>query len=193
MTDMQIATLWTRIERWIAANVPAALSYLPAGASESTITNTEAVLGYPIPVELKAFLRIHDGSGNLWLHELGVFMSLKIVLTSWENEVDLWDDGDNDEWAHPNGPIKKRWFTRKWLPVLDAWSGDYTCVDLDPPEDGVHGQLISWFHDGGPREVAASGFRSLLEQYVKDLEVGLYLPMVNRQGQPYLHFNQSDA
>jgi cell wall assembly regulator SMI1 len=133
-------------------------------------------------------LAIHDGSGNLWLHDRGVFLSLEGLLEAWEQEFDLWGDGDNDEWATPEGPIKKKWFSRKWLPALDTWCGDYTCLDLDPAKGGKRGQVLSWYHDNGPTRVIAPSFGTLLQQFAQELEAGLYTPKINRQGQPYLEY-----
>lgn len=193
MAKVNIATCWAQIEQWLSVNAPDAVPMLPAGASPKAFTQAEKTLGYPLPREVQEFLAIHDGSAALWLHDRGAFMSLDSILTAWDQEFDLWGDGNNDEWATPRGPIKKKWFTRKWLPVLDAWTGDHVCIDLDPPKGGKRGQLITWFHDNGPTEVVAASFGTLLVEFVTELEGGCYTPRVNQAGQPYLEYNRDQT
>jgi cell wall assembly regulator SMI1 len=185
---VKVAEYWADIERWLSAHAPDAIPLLPAGASAAAFEAAEETLGYPLPRELREFLAVHDGSGNLWLHDRGEFMSLDTILSSWDNEFDLWGDGDNDEWATPRGPIKKKWFTRKWLPVLDARTGGYVCIDLDPPRGGKRGQLITWYHDNGPTEVIAPSFGALLGGFVAELAQGRYTPKLDDAGQPYLEY-----
>jgi len=185
---MNVAAYWAEIEEWLFANAPDAIPFLPAGASPSAFAAAERQLGYHIPADVKEFLAVHDGSGHLWLHDRGEFMSLKTMLSLWDMEVDLWGNGNNDEWAKPSGPIRKKWFTRDWLPLLDARTGDYVCLDMNPPNDGKLGQLFSWHHDGGPTEVIADSFSTLLGEFVHELKAGSYSPRINDKGQPYLDY-----
>jgi len=188
MTRVKVADCWAAIEQWLSAHAPDATPLLPAGASVAALDVAEETLGYPLPGEVREFLAVHNGSGNLWLHDRGEFMSLETILSSWDNEFDLWGDGNNDEWAIPQGPIKTKWFTRKWLPILDARTGDYVCIDLDPPRGGKRGQLITWYHDNGPTEVIAPSFAALLGEFVAELTEGRYTPKLNQAGQPYLEY-----
>jgi cell wall assembly regulator SMI1 len=185
---VKISECWAGIEQWLSANAPDAIPLLPDGASAAVLAAAEETLGYALPREVKEFLAVHDGSGHLWLHDRGEFMSLATILSSWDNEFDLWGDGNNDEWANPQGPIKKKWFNRHWLPVLDARTGDYACTDLDPSKGGRRGQVITWYHDRGPTEVIAAGFGVLLGEFVAELASGLYTPRRDRAGQPYLEY-----
>src|SRR5262245_62068272 len=88
---------WARVERWLADHAPDALPYLPAGVKRAAVTRAERLLGYELPRELAEFLAIHNGSGNLWLHDRGVFHSLEALLEAWQMEFDLWGNGKNDE------------------------------------------------------------------------------------------------
>jgi hypothetical protein len=54
-----------------------------------------------MPREVKEFPAVHDGSAHLWLHDRGEFMSLDGMLAAWDQESDMWGDGNNDEWANP--------------------------------------------------------------------------------------------
>jgi cell wall assembly regulator SMI1 len=189
VAKVNVAECWSQIEKWLSANSPAAVPMLPPGVTDAALAQAEATLGFAIPREVKEFLAVHDGSGPLWLHDRGEFMSLDGILAAWDQEFDLWGDGNNDEWANPQGPIKKKWFTRRWLPVLDARTGDHVCVDLDPPKGGRRGQVFTWYHDGGPSEVIAPSFGALLAEFVAELAGGRYAPRLNQAGQPYLEYS----
>ncbi len=189
MAVLDVGGCWARIEEWLAANAPDALRRLPRGVSQAAIAKAEKKIGYALPADIAQSLSIHNGSGDIWLYDHGVFMSLGRMVEEWDMLVDLWDDGNNDEWAEPEGPIKKRWFTRKWLPVLDTWTGDCGCVDLDPPKGGKRGQVFAWSHTGGPTVVIAPNYAALLRHFVKELKAGLYAPKVNKQGHPYLEYS----
>jgi len=190
MTRTDVAEYWADIERWLLIHAPAAIPLLPPGASATVMDAAENRLGFALPYEVRDFLAVHDGSGGLWLHDRGEFMSLDSILSSWNLDFDLWGDGNNDEWANPHGPIKKHWFNRKWLPIVDARTGDYVCVDLDPPVGGEEGQLIAWYHDGGPRDVLASSFGGLLNEFVTELAGGRYAFKLDRAGVPYLDYTR---
>ena len=183
MARRNAAGYWADIERWLAAHVPEAIPLLPAGAAARALDGAEETLGYPLPRDVREFLSVHDGGGNLWLHDRGEFMSLGTILSSC----------NNDEWARPNGPIRKKWFTRKWLPVLDARTGDYVCIDLDPPRGGKRGQLITWSHDGGPAEVIAPSLPALLDAFVTELVAGRYTPKLDQAGQTYLEYREASS
>ncbi|MDB5346401.1 MAG: hypothetical protein JWP89_4778 [Schlesneria sp.] len=193
MASATIADCWKQIESWLSANTPEAALSLPPGASPAAFAQAEQVLGYALPGEVKEFLAIHDGSAGIWLHDRGVFMSLSEILSAWDQEFDLWGDGNNDEWATPAGPIQKKWFARMWLPILNQWTGDYVCIDLDPPKGGQPGQLFQWNHDGGPISVIESSLTDLLSEFVTELRNGLYVPKPNRVGKPYLEYLRNEG
>ena len=63
MAKVDIATSWGRIEKWLAAEMPAALPFLPQGVRPAAVARTEKTLGYRLPQELaepftRALMRI---------------------------------------------------------------------------------------------------------------------------------------
>ena len=48
-------------------------------------------------------------------------------------------------------------------------------IDLDPAPSGTAGQIIQMWHDNPTREKEANSLREFLQNYVADLEAGLYV------------------
>jgi cell wall assembly regulator SMI1 len=133
---VDIAECWSQIEAWLAANAPDAIPFLPAGTSSEEFAKAETFLGFAIPREVKEFLAIHDGSAHLWFHDRGEFMSLNTILSAWDQEFDLWGDGNNYEWTKPRGAIKKCGSTEcgcQFL-TLETW----TIVDRHQTRRSIH-------------------------------------------------------
>jgi cell wall assembly regulator SMI1 len=191
-TNNNIPSLWAEVDDWLKSNMPDAVP-MPEGVSSLALEKSEKQLGFRLSSALKEFWQVHDGSRGIWLHKYGVLNSLNAMLQSWEQEVDPWGDGENDHLAEPKDPsVKKKWFARKWLPIVDSWTGDYLCVDLDPSKKGSVGQIVYWRHDAGPVNVAAPSFESLFQIFVDELKAGVYVPKVNNEGKPYLDSKDSD-
>ncbi|MGE3803421.1 MAG: SMI1/KNR4 family protein [Gemmataceae bacterium] len=184
MAPIDIASCWARIERWLGDNVAEVVKSLPRGARPAALARAEKLLQYELPGDLKEYLSIHDGSGGLSLHDDGKFMSVAEILAAWKNNFGAYGDNTTDEWVRPRGPIRKKRFRRKWLPIVDG-NGYYLCLDLDPPKGGKKGQVIEylWEQGRGPTRVVAPSFFQLISKFVKDLEAGKYEVNLNIAGQ----------
>jgi cell wall assembly regulator SMI1 len=184
-----VAECWQRVERWLTAHAAGVLAHLPAGASESALAEAEEALGFPLSRDLRESLAAHDGNdGAFWLHkdDLGALMPLRDIVRTWQTLVGLFGDGDNDASAKPPARIKRRWWHRKWVPILDPDMGDKTCIDLDPARGGKRGQVFYWSHTGGPGYIIAPGYAELFADFVRDLEEGRYECRRGFRGLEYL-------
>jgi cell wall assembly regulator SMI1 len=54
-------------------------------------------------------------------------------------------------------------------------SGNHDCLDLDPAEDGVAGQVIRMWHDDSTRELVGENFSQWVAYYVEDLQEGRFV------------------
>lgn len=61
----EIDSIWSRIENGLARNDKKLLKRLKPPATETEIAAVEAKLGYPLPGELKASLKVHNGAIQL--------------------------------------------------------------------------------------------------------------------------------
>jgi cell wall assembly regulator SMI1 len=63
VTD-RVNRVWERIEKWLTANAPATAATLAKPASDDDISWMQQQIGVPVPPELIAFLRRHNGTGT---------------------------------------------------------------------------------------------------------------------------------
>ena len=179
MDGAQIRDAWRRIRSWYARNVhePPYPDFFEWGAPATTvdIDDLEAAITITIPDDMRATYELYNGTGRQWVFDCGYLMSLSEVRDTWKMFKEPVDQGlfDNAD-ADPLGPIKKRWWSPKWIPIVHNGGGDYHCLDVDPACGGTVGQLIGFEHETGPSHVLAKSLRAFLTSFAQDLENGKY-------------------
>jgi cell wall assembly regulator SMI1 len=178
-----IAESWNRIVAWLADHAPGYPFDLNPGADEKSIASFETDIGLELPGDFKESLRLHDG-GACWLPPIyGDFLRIDRILEQWAT-YRTWQEeegyGLGDEWipAAIEGPIKPIWWNPRRIYITDN-SGDHLTLDLDPPEDGVYGQILEHSHELGPVRVLAVSWSEFLQKTVEDLESGKYVYFEN--------------
>jgi cell wall assembly regulator SMI1 len=78
--------------------------------------------------------------------------------------------------SDPQGPIKDVWWNSKWIPITYNDQGDHLCIDLDPEEGGIAGQVIDWWHERGATHVVATNVAEWLGLVVSDLQQARFRP-----------------
>ena len=76
--------------------------------------------------------------------------------------------------SSPSGPVKRVWWSKKWIPLMHCREGSTFCVDMDPPPNGTQGQIIQFAIETGPSSVLADSFGDWLSKFADDLEAGTY-------------------
>jgi len=71
MTEISIEQLWNRIELWLKDNASEIKDALPAGATESQISELESQIGISIPTAMKQSYLIHNGSNDRSIFDAG--------------------------------------------------------------------------------------------------------------------------
>lgn len=186
MSESSIWKIWNRIESWLESNAPEIFIALPEGASTTEIEELESKVGIRLPNYVRESYLIHNGSSDRSLFNAGTLRSLEQMYDEWEIQEDLWGDGENSEWADPPKEIQKLWFSPKWIPFTDSWTGDSLCIDCDPSEHGVNCQVIDWIHTQGPVSVVANSFLEWLQTFTDELEANEFVVQENQVGQQYL-------
>ena len=179
------AQLNALVKKYPAAAAELELSFeLNAGASEADFAELEQTLGYALPEEFKELYRVANGEADID----GVFagdewLSIERII----DEYDIWqalhadgsfqnDDGSDFGCQPEDAGIKPDfWWNPKWIPLTADGGGNSKMIDLDPAEQGRVGQIIQMWHDDEAREKVANSLREFLQNYVRDLEAGLYV------------------
>ena len=172
------------VKKYSAAAAELELSFVNAGASEADFAELEQTLGYALPEEFKELYRVANGEADIY----GVFageewLSIERII----DEYDIWqalhadgsfqnDDGSDFGCQPEDAGIKPDfWWNPKWIPLTADGSGNSKMIDLDPAEQGRVVQIIQMWHDDAAREKEAASLREFLQNYVRDLEAGLYV------------------
>lgn len=178
--SQSVAESWQRIKAWYAENSLELTTDLGSGASETEIEVFEREIGAKLPDDFKESVRIHNG-GDWWVPwRYGDLLSLEKILTEWRMYSDWQTQGkyalDNGVWIPHDisGPIKPVFWNKRRIYISDN-SGDHLTLDLDPPADGIYGQVLDHSHEVGPRNVVACGWGEFLKLLVDDLESGKYI------------------
>ena len=188
MQDL-VARMQTQLKA-LAQKYPEASAELPytfelnAGASEADFAKQEQVLGYALPEEFKELYRVANGEPDID----GVFASKEwLSIDRIISEYNIWnqiyqegffqhEDGTDFGCTPEDAGIKADfWWNPKWIPLSADGGGDGKMIDLDPAPSGTAGQIIQMWHDNPTREKEANSLREFLQNYVADLEAGLYV------------------
>ncbi|BCC09342.1 hypothetical protein BCM0060_p2008 (plasmid) [Bacillus cereus] len=143
----QAEWLWQRIiERGSnsVGNFKESLNLQP-GASDEEFPLIEDTLGVTLPEEMKSFYRVYNGQ----ILEPGVNPFVRNLTLSPTSEIiDNWKflqgefDPDDDLEPDIEKELKSALWNSKWIPIAENGGGDYLCIDTDPSEVGVSGQVL---------------------------------------------------
>ena len=184
LVDRMQTQLNALVKKYPAAAEELELSFeLNAGASEADFAELEQTLGYALPEEFKELYRVANGetdidgvfAGEEWLSIERIIDEYNIWQELYQNGTFQEDDG-TPYGCEPEAGIKPDfWWNPKWISLTADGSGNSKMIDLDPSEQGTAGQIIQMWHDDEAREKVANSLREFLQNYVRDLEAGLYV------------------
>ncbi|MHC0068607.1 SMI1/KNR4 family protein, partial [Nostoc sp. UIC 10890] len=103
------------------------------------------------------------------------FLSLNEILINWQILAEFADDGINDQLSGDSyipGKVKKMHINKKWILFAFDGFGNYVGIDLDPGEQGIVGQVISFGLEEYFKFVFADDFETFLSWFVTQIELG---------------------
>ncbi len=169
MQEMQ--EIWSRIESWFQRHAPEALNNLRKGASDEDIRQLEIDLGYQLPEDVRASLRLHNGTVDTFA-DIWQLLSLEGMKEQYQVQIQvlhsLQEDTDEE-----NQDDEIWWWLPSWLPIAYDGSGDLLCVDVTSQTRHQFGQIMFFDHEVGSSRIAP-GFHALLSKFADDLEAGKY-------------------
>ncbi|MDY8025145.1 SMI1/KNR4 family protein [Paenibacillus polymyxa] len=163
----QAESLWQRIiEKGISkeADFEKKLN-LQVGARDEDFQILESTLGIKLPEEMKNFYRVHNGQD--WKVGVSSFVR-NLTLSPIAQIIDNWkfiqEEFDPDDLElDADNEISPCLWNPKWVPIAENGSGDYLCLDTDPSEGGVVGQVLYFWHDWGNRSVEGNNLYEFIE------------------------------
>ncbi len=182
---------WARVETWSDLHAPQNSEFpWAAGATPEELATLEGQIGQRLPPDFRAAYTRHNGSNRakvFGIFALGYWMPLfrpsqlkglfRGVSDQWQAMTDILREGAfNEIGSHdrPKGFIKAKHWNPGWIPFTCDDSGDFLCIDLDPPKRGRVGQVIFWWHEYGPYTVVADSFAELISRLAVKLDAGAY-------------------
>jgi hypothetical protein len=143
---MSVESLWQRWEAWLRASAPGLLDGLGDPATGAEIAAAAEALGAPLPGDLEALYRAHDGAalivGGYDIASLEDLVEARSQLAGRDPEI------------------------ARCLPFVDHGGGEHFAID-------PAGRVIELAADAGP-ELLADDLESWMAAIVADLERGLY-------------------
>jgi molybdopterin molybdotransferase len=180
-TDDEIRAHWQGIEAWLSANVPPLAQGLRPPATAQAIAQAETALGVGFPSEFIASLAVHDGQDDREFEVFGQWglLDLANIVHAWRvlsglRQKRVLNTFDEPGLIVAEGTVRPRAWDRAWIPVATKGTGDYLLLDLNPPDTGRRGQIITYGHRSSTRTVVAPDFGAWLGQIADQLTSGAF-------------------
>jgi molybdopterin molybdotransferase len=165
MTDVKHT--WTEIEAWLATHAAPMLRSLRPPASADAIAQLFDAIGATPPSVLLESLAIHDGQARRALGLIAGWRLLSVgeIIEQYRMQQEMKAEESDpilDATVVPDAGVQRVWWHESWIPIADDGAANNICIDLAPADGGTHGQLITWFHDRGRRQVVTVDFAAWL-------------------------------
>ncbi|MGF1579668.1 MAG: SMI1/KNR4 family protein [Gemmataceae bacterium] len=193
---VSVARSWLRIRRRLNETLPVLVRELNEGASHEEVEELEASIGEPLPKDLKAYFRIHNGA----LGSPGLFFGLELLPThevqrnygNWVSGVDEYPELDDWHASFPEGAVQQRFLCPGWIPLTYDGGGNHIGVDMAPGPKGRRGQVILFGSDDEQHSVVAWSWAEFLQLFAKLLEEADFSMVVVEEGE-YTHIEGYDV
>ena len=132
-------------------------------ATDKQIATLEKKVGFSLPEEVVAYLKVHNGSPD-FLEELLInrpFLSTTEIARDWKVNCETFDDLGADI----KKSISQCWWHPRMIPIAGA-DGDCICVD------SLTGKVHSHVHDSGLGKPIAKSLTAWLQSIAKRLKKG---------------------
>jgi cell wall assembly regulator SMI1 len=154
-----VASVWERLDTWLADNAPPLAKNLRKGASPPKVAGCEKALGRDLPPDVRASLSAHDGEqsdGEGCLLDARL-LSVEEIEHEWKMLTRV-HEGQAD------------WFSESWIPIATYSNGDYLCVET--AQGRKFGAIVEFVHDDSERRTIAKDMKELLAKVLGDVERG---------------------
>jgi cell wall assembly regulator SMI1 len=136
----------------------------PAQAAD--LAKLERALGFPVPAQWRASLLVHNGCYGLW-HGIEILSAQDVP-----RHIQIMVDTPSDVVPRLRGPVQFNSAWRGKIPFACGPQGDFFCLDMEPPDDGVPGQVLAISWEEWLVEVIASSYIEFLHLGIGHLKRG---------------------
>jgi cell wall assembly regulator SMI1 len=155
-----ISKLWQRLESWLATHRKRYFEGLAPGATPAELEELQRALGMPLPAELSAWLKRHNGQSYDFT---GSFVESWNLMTTRQiagakRELDAMATDTPSGWQ------------KTWIPFLSDTQGDYVCLDTTESPPPVRELWV-----GQPEHrIVAPSLTAWFVRFVEEVERGEY-------------------
>ncbi|WP_196161784.1 SMI1/KNR4 family protein [Reinekea sp. G2M2-21] len=168
-----IADTFGSIVSYYSEHYPEISASLNGPATETEISDLEALIGKELPSDFKALYRLANGQQdkNQPFFQNGYdFMPISAIRVNYEMMLDLYNSNSQFREVYGNsGAITDVWWKPDWIPFGYMISGDHYCIDMSPGPTGTEGQVIEFIHDDSIRYHKGLS----INDFLGDLDIGL--------------------
>lgn len=173
-----ILNVWSSIAKWYTENgVDDAEKLNTLLKKKKTTTPGEKLekeLGFKLAADFKASFSIVNETvsvGRFYTQTLEEILDLSKSMTG-NQAAGKFKKAEKK--LTEDSAIQFKWWHKKWVPVAADSYGDLLCIDMDPGEDGVGGQVLTHSNEEGPATEGSYCFLEWLNQYDNDLKEDVY-------------------
>lgn len=170
-----ITESFKKIQAWASKQAPDISFREPV--DPAAILNFSQKSGLSLPEDLHMILCVADGERRNSAGMIGNWrlMSIAEIQASWGLLKALAEKGAfiGQEAVAPVY-IRNAWWDNAWIPFVTSDSGDYFCLDMNPPEPTRVGQVLLFLRDQPERPLVAGSLSAWFDRIARDLESGLY-------------------
>lgn len=163
------------IKNILKVKAPSIVDAFQAGADEGSIAKLESLVSEKLPDDMKLLYRDSDGFSDEKYANLFYgfpFINLKKVMSiinsseaiSDDAQLKYADDGIDSSYTH----------SKKRVPIGDDSGTSFVCVDLDPADDGVYGQVILLDYEMGVALRLNDSISDMVREFEDDLKQDKY-------------------
>ena len=156
-------TVWAPIERALSAQQGESDASLGDGASDEDLSKLRASLApFELPEDFVAAWKQHDGEAlgrEATVVRGRLLLPLRAIASEYATMREVAERETYD--VDADAGVRRELFAKGWLPiVLLGGASDFHCIDLDPAEGGIAGQIIEVSHEITARRVVAKDLAS---------------------------------
>jgi len=164
-----------KLMKWMLTTAPG-VNFRPP-ANPDAIINFKEKSGVNFPEELEQLLMIADGEMRISAGAIGNWrlMSINEIQAAWGWLRQISIKGAFEGLLPEQSPyLQNTWWHPGWIPLVSSDTGNFYCIDTEPPESKRKGQVLLFMQDQPDRPLVAANLAAWLDRITRDLYDGLY-------------------